>query len=116
MKSERGKFLTVMIVWSLIGALLTLISFGFPDLIKIALSSYPSWVAPFAVISGIMLLIASIGLWQMKKWGVYLFGISEVLNFIATLAIMKAPLTLLTFLVFIFLIVWAISRKWKSFS
>ena len=68
---ERPTSITVICILMAIGALVA---------IPLALAArsttlaLPSWYAPFVLFSAAVGLVSMAGLWQMKKWAVYLYA------------------------------------------
>jgi hypothetical protein len=120
MKKDRGKFLTIMIVLSAIGLLQSLYYLVNTDLIQQSYGVVPEWFQLYSVFGILFGSIMLIGLWMLKKWGVYLLTVSVVLSFVMQLFFLR-PQTYQE-IVYILSIIsagiwfWAINRKWKNFT
>jgi hypothetical protein len=66
--SPRPVAITVICILGFIGAALTL-----PLVFSSAAKSVASWYPAFLGLSAVVGLICMIGLWKMKKWGVFLY-------------------------------------------
>ena len=74
-KGKRPVAITVICVLGFIGAALT-IPLIFSDLAR----RVGDWYPPYLGFSAVLGLICMIGLWQMKKWAVYVYTGMVVLN------------------------------------
>ncbi len=83
MNKSRGKFLTIMIVFAAIGDigfvmtnyLHTLYQTTNTNLVPPAFETMPSWLPLYKVASLLLGILTIIGLWMMRKWGVYLLAL-----------------------------------------
>lgn len=78
MKKKRPILITAVCTFMVLGALIS-IPVAFSDTAK----SIGAWYPPFLMISTIVGLAVTVGLWQMKKWSVILyvsmFAISQIM-------------------------------------
>ncbi len=78
MKNKRPKLITAVSIFMLIGAL-----FAIPAAFTPIAKSIGAWYPPLLMISTIIGLVVTYGLWTMKKWSVILyatmFGINQVM-------------------------------------
>ena len=66
--SQRPVAITVICILGFIGAALSI-----PLIFSSTASSIASWYPPLLGLSAVVGLICMIGLWKMKKWGVFLY-------------------------------------------
>jgi hypothetical protein len=115
-KKERGKFLTVMILFLVVGDIQIPYYLLNPDLIRAVYGNLPSWYPLYAIFGLALSIAIIIGMWRMKKWAVYLL-VAYFASKIPTEAFMFQPTqqvaTLATTVVGSGLWAWAISRKWS---
>ena len=121
MKKQRGKFLTVMIVFAALGVIQTPYYLVNTNALQVAYGDVPSWYPIYAVIGLCLGTAMIVGMWQMKKWAVYMLVASSVLTFLSQLFILKpaaqvAGTTYAMSVISAGLWFWAISRKWASFD
>lgn len=78
MNNKRPKLITAICIFMVFGALVS-IPTVFTDVAK----SIAPWYPPFLLVSSIIGLVVTVGLWKMKKWSVILyasvFGINQVI-------------------------------------
>ncbi|MBU0981061.1 hypothetical protein KKC94_00025 [Patescibacteria group bacterium] len=78
MKNKRPKLITAVCIFMALGAL-----FAIPSVFSDIAKSIGIWYPPFLMISSIVGIIVTVGLWQMKKWSVILyvsmFGVSQIM-------------------------------------
>jgi hypothetical protein len=66
---ERPTVITVICVLMGIGAVL-----GLPAVFLAgSMVKFPGWYMPFVLVSAVVGLVCMVGLWKMKKWGVFLY-------------------------------------------
>jgi hypothetical protein len=75
MLTKRPLLITLASVWIVISAgIMTLLAFsGFADLTA-------AWYPMYLGLAGIAYLGSAVGLWMMKKWGLFLLGLFSVVN------------------------------------
>ena len=44
-----------------------------------------TWVLPLLILAGLLTVVAAIGLWQWKKWGIYLYVTTQIMAMVAHL-------------------------------
>ncbi|MCX6783800.1 MAG: hypothetical protein NT141_01895 [candidate division WWE3 bacterium] len=121
MKKQRGKFLTFMLVLAALGIIQTPYYLINTNALQLAYGNVPSWYPIYAVLGLGLGIGMIIGMWQLKKWAVYLLVASTTLTFLSQLFILKpaqqfAGVTYAMTIVSAGLWFWAISRKWASFD
>lgn len=115
MKKRRGKLLTIYFVLMILSYLESLRFIReSPEQIKV-FGSYQSWGVIYLYTLNIFTLIALTGIWFWKKWGVYL---NIALMIVATISAVFDQDILTTFLVvlFVWIQLWPIYRKWEYFE
>ncbi|MBC7933411.1 MAG: hypothetical protein H7Z38_22850 [Rubrivivax sp.] len=79
MASSRPIVITVICVIGFIG-----VALGVPALLAVvatgAQTGLPSWYMPYLGLTMLVGLVSLIGLWQMKKWGAFLYAGMFVIN------------------------------------
>jgi hypothetical protein len=115
-KKERGKFLTVMILFLVLGDIQIPYYLLNSDLITAVYGNLPSWYPLYAIFGLALSIAIIIGMWQMKKWAVYLL-VAYFASKIPTELFIFQPTqqlaTLATTVVGAGLWAWAIGRKWR---
>ncbi len=125
MQAPRGKFLSGLIVLNAIA--ITLASLGLVfgrDFIEKLLGAFPDWFTAFVVVFTLARLIALAAIWNLRRWGVYLFFLLECMEPVMGLFVFTSILTfpLRFFLaaptLLIFLAIWylALRPKWSAFK
>ena len=118
-RKKQGIFLTVMILFLVIGDLQIPYYLANADALKTIYSSIPSWYPVYALLGLASNVAIIVGMWRMKKWAVYLLGayfVSKVLVDLMYVVPEKQALVAVTTLVGAALWAWAIARKWKLFN
>lgn len=77
---ERPALITIVCLLAFFGVIGTLRNVFFSAWVK----SVGAWFQFYFFLHGVFVLVAAIGLWRMKKWGVYLF----ILTIIETQVVM----------------------------
>lgn len=116
---KQGIFLTVMILFLIIGDLQIPYYLMHPEQLRTIYTSTPSWY-PLYTLAGLASNIAIIiGMWRMKKWAAYLlvayFASKIWVDFLYVLP-EKQLLVLATTVIGAVFWFWAIRRKWKLFN
>jgi hypothetical protein len=79
MAASRPIAITVICVIGFIG-----VALGVPALLAVvatgAATTFPGWYLPYLGLTMLVGLASLIGLWQMKKWGAYLYAGMFVIN------------------------------------
>jgi hypothetical protein len=78
---QRPAAITVICILGFIGAALTI-----PLIFSSVASAIGAWYPPYLGLSAIIGLVCMIGLWQMRKWAVYLYTAFCVLNQVVLMA------------------------------
>lgn len=122
MKKERGKFLTIMLVFAAFGILLSLYTLTNTNSVQQAYGSVPSWFYPYSIL-GLALGVANVvGVWMWKKWAIYTIVASSAIALIMQLFVLKPTQPEAGTIAYFSLIVggglwfWAIYRKWQYFK
>ncbi len=119
MRANQGVFLTIMILFLVVGDLQIPYYLLNPDTLKTVYSSIPAWY-PLYALAGLASNIAIIiGMWRMKKWSAYLLGAyfaSKILVDYIYLPPDKQLTVFATSVVGAGLWFWAIYRKWALFD
>jgi cell division protein FtsW (lipid II flippase) len=84
-KKVRGTLLSVIII--LIGLLGLLGVYLARLTLKQEYLTQTTWVLPLLILAGLLTVVAAIGLWQWKKWGIYLYVITQIMAMIAHLVL-----------------------------
>ncbi len=119
-KKIRGKFLTAILVLSIIGILQALFNIATKD--SSAWSSeyryIPQWLKTYQLLGVVIAGLANIGLWFWKKWSVYLLIILSIINYFINIYILQFHYPVIYLLGFILFMIplWAIKRKWEYFG
>src|SRR5215470_18321325 len=79
--ARRPVAITVICIIGFIGAL-----FAIPILLSGAASSIGSWYPPFLAISTVAGFASMVGMWLMRKWGVYLYAALTVIGQVVVIA------------------------------
>ena len=84
-KKERGVLLSVIFIFiglhGLLGVYLGRLT------LKQEYLTQTNWVLPLLILAGLLTIIAAIGMWQWKKWGIYLYVITQIMAMIAHLVL-----------------------------
>jgi hypothetical protein len=119
MNKKRGIFLTIMILFLIVGDLQIPYYLLNSDALKTIYSTIPSWYPAYALAGLASNIAIIIGMWNMKKWSAYVLGVyfaSKLLVDFIYILPAKQTMVFLTTAVGAVLWFWAISRKWNSFS
>jgi len=119
LKKQRGKFLTIMILFLVIGDIQIPYYLVHADALKAIYGNLPSWYPLYAILGLISNVAIIIGMWKMKKWAVYLliaYFVSKVPSELFMFQPAQLMATAITTAVGAGLWFWAIHRKWKSFD
>ena len=118
---ERGLFLTILIIWGIIGALLIFFSGIIYPLVGMG-SDNVTLLLLISMLEFVSLAVALSGMWNWKKWGVYSLVAYTITSILATVlfavklyggyAIGGIVIDLLGAGLWF----WALSRKWSYFN
>ena len=115
MNKERGIVLTVMVVLNTL-----LLLYGLLDTNVNFFKNLSDWYFWHFLIDFLATLAALIGIWVLKKWGVYLLlivmGVGLLAGYFTSKNTALITHELLSSIILTFLWSWAIYRKWGSFS
>ena len=84
---KRPLIITIICIVLFISYLFGFFSLLIPDARNAVTQQYGASVIAFTVLSGIVGLVAIIGYWKMRKWGVYLYCASIVINIMGGLVL-----------------------------
>jgi hypothetical protein len=90
-----------------------------PDAVRAVYSDVPSWFPLYAIFGLALSIAIIIGMWQMKKWAVYLLAayfVSKAPTEMFMFNPSQQTATIATTVVGAALWAWAIYRKWSLFS
>jgi len=116
---KQGIFLSIMILFLIIGDLQIPYYLASPEALKTVYSSIPTWYPMYALIGLASNIAIIIGMWRMKKWAAYLLITYFASKFLVDLMYVLPEKQMLVFIttvlggVFWF---WAVRRKWNLFS
>ena len=79
--NPRPVAITVICILGFIGAALAI-----PLIFSSGASAIGAWYPPYLALSSVIGLVCMIGLWQMRKWAVYLYTAFCVLNQVVLMA------------------------------
>lgn len=116
---KQGLFLTIMILFLIIGDLQIPYYLANSDALKTVYSTIPSWYPIYAVLGLASNVAIIIGMWKMKKWAVYLLVAYFASKFFVDLKYVvsgKQTMVFVTTILGGIFWFWAIRRKWNSFS
>ena len=116
---KQGIFLSIMILFLIIGDLQIPYYLSNPDTLKTVYSSTPAWYPAYAIAGLVSNVAIIIGMWRMKKWAVYLLIAYFASKFLVDLMYVVPEKQLLVFVTTVvggLFWAWAISRKWNLFS
>lgn len=119
MKKQRGKFLTIMIFFLVLGDIQIPYYLMNSDALKAIYGNLPSWYPLYAIFGLVLSIAIIIGMWKMKKWAAYLliaYFASKVPSELFMFQPAQQMATVITTAAGAGLWFWAIRRKWKSFS
>jgi hypothetical protein len=115
---DRGIFLNIMILLLIIGDIQIPYYLAHPDALRTVYSSIPSWYPLYALLGLASNIAIIIGMWQMKKWSVYVlvaYFVSKLLVDFIYILPAQQMLVFATTVVGAGLWFWAIYRKWSLF-
>lgn len=118
-RKKQGIFLTVMILFLVIGDLQIPYYLANSDALKTIYSSIPSWYPIYALVGLASNIAIIIGMWRMKKWAAYLliaYFVSKILVDLAYVVPEKQMLVAATTVAGAAFWFWAVRRKWRMFS
>jgi len=118
-KNRQGIFLSVMILFLIIGDLQIPYYLANADALKSIYSTIPSWYPVYALVGLASNIAIIIGMWRMKKWSAYLLVAYFASKFLVDLMYVvpeKQMLVFMTTLAGAIFWFWAIRRKWNLFS
>ena len=116
---KQGIFLSIMILFLIIGDLQIPYYLSNPDALKTVYSSIPAWYPTYAIAGLASNVAIIIGMWRMKKWAVYLLIAYFASKFLVDLMYVVPEKQLLVFVTTVvggLFWAWAIRRKWNLFS
>jgi hypothetical protein len=116
---KQGIFLSIMILFLIIGDLQIPYYLSNPDALKTVYSTIPSWYPAYAIVGLASNVAIIIGMWRMKKWAAYLLIAYFASKFFVDLLYVVPEKQLLVFATTIIgglFWFWAIRRKWNLFS
>jgi hypothetical protein len=119
LKKHPGKFLTVMILFLIVGDIQIPYYLAHPDALSAIYGNLPSWYPLYAVLGLASNVAIIIGMWKFKKWAVYIliaYFISKVPSELFMFQPAQQMATLTTTVVGASLWFWAIKREWKYFN
>lgn len=120
MNKDRGKFLTLMLIFAAFGSLISLYQLTNTNALQQTYGPIPSWFTAYAILGSLAGVAVIIGIWMWKKWAVYLLAFSTAVTFLMQLFVLK-PVQYGEFVYYMTIVsaglwFWAIYRKWKYFS
>ena len=80
---EKGAVLDTVYVLIMIHSLIA-IYLGYTQL-KPSYTNSATWIVPLLAIASVLSLVGAIGMWNWKKWGLYLYVASQLLQIVAHL-------------------------------
>lgn len=90
MKNKRPTLITILCVIGFIGFPIQILSTIFNFLPKVSgmtIVSSSIWFSVFNIIMGLVFLIGFIGIWKMKKWGLIIYIVSLILDYIVLISL-----------------------------
>ncbi len=124
MRLGKGKLLTLSLILGFLSQAYSLFFLFHWDAFQITYLEIPPWLWTYQFLLTIFTIISLVGIWFLKKWGVYLSGILVliflIMEFLFIRNLASLPLNLSTilpiYLVVLLIWFWAIYRKWNQFS
>ncbi len=124
MQAPRGKFLSGLIVLNASAISLVTLELVFSRDIERALGYFPDWFNAFLIVFLLARLITLSAIWNLRRWGVYLFFLFECMEVAMGLFIFTSVLTFpLRFILavpsfLILLTIWflVLRPKWPAFT
>ena len=116
---KQGIFLTVMILFLIIGDLQIPYYLANSDALKTVYSTIPSWYPIYALLGLASNVAIIIGMWRMKKWAAYLLVAYFASKFLVDLMYVvpeKQTMVFVTTVLGGIFWFWAVRRKWNLFS
>ncbi len=74
------------------------------------------WIVPAFFLVAVVDIIAVIGIWYWKKWGLYLFAVSTLITIMASLALTGSIFLLFFYLIPLGILGTIIGTRWKWFT
>ena len=118
-QKRQGIFLSIMILFLIVGDLQIPYYLANPEALKTIYSSIPSWYPAYALLGLASNIAIIIGMWRMKKWAAWLlvaYFVSKVLVDLAYVLPEKQVLVCITTIVGAGFWFWAVRRKWNLFA
>lgn len=118
-RNKQGIFLSIMILFLIIGDLQIPYYLANTEALKTVYSSIPSWYPVYAILGLASNIAIIVGMWKMKKWAVYLlvaYFASKLLVDFMYVAQQQQAMVFATTIIGAGLWAWAIQRKWNKFS
>ena len=119
MTKQRGVFLTIMILFLIVGDIQIPYYIMNPDALKTIYREIPSWYVPYVILGLASNIAIIVGMWQMKKWSAYVligyFASKLAVDFVYILP-QQQMMVFLTTVAGAGLWLWAVRRKWSLFS
>lgn len=119
---DRGKFLTVLLIFAIFGVLSALYSLINPNTITLTYGSISSWYFAYVAFGVTIGVINILGIYLWKRWVIYTLTLSAIATILIQLFILQ-PInptmrmyTILSSIVGIAIWYWAIYRKWSYFE
>lgn len=118
-KKHPGIFLTIMILFLIIGDIQIPYYLLHPEALSAIYGNLPSWYPLYAILGLISNIAIIYGMWMMKKWSAYIllaYFLSKIPSELFIFAPAQQMATLVTTVVGAGLWFWAIKREWKYFN
>jgi hypothetical protein len=118
-QKRQGIFLSIMILFLIIGDLQIPYYLANPEGLKTIYSIIPSWYSAYALLGLASNVAIIIGMWRMKKWAAWLliaYFVSKVLVDFVYVLPEKQALVCITTIVGAGFWFWAVCRKWNLFE
>ncbi len=116
---KQGIFLSVMILFLIIGDLQIPYYLANSEALKTLYTDVPGWYPVYAIAGLASNIAIIIGMWKMKKWAAYLlvaYFASKLLVDLMYIVPAKQTMVFATTVIGAGLWFWAIRRKWNAFS
>ncbi|HSX00425.1 MAG TPA: hypothetical protein VLH38_05305, partial [Patescibacteria group bacterium] len=113
---KQGIFLSIMVLFLIIGDLQIPYYLANPEGLKAIYSSIPVWYPAYALIGLASNVAIIMGMWRMKKWSAYLLIAYFASKFLVDLMYVLPEKQLLVFMTTVLggaFWFWAIRRKWN---
>lgn len=121
---DRGLFLMILLVLGIIGIVLSAFAL-LSGKMAMAVMGMPSWMPAYQLLSVVVSAASLYGIWQWKKWGVYLLVALYLIQVVMDLSLSAEGVGSIKYsmyggvigtLVIAGLWYWAIYRKWSLFK